>query len=138
MNTIISSKTNQTINMQAKGKVLPDLEAEKRLATARAKFETAKPETKQTVMDSHHYETVPDVIAYTFTPKRGPNKGKNVEVKSIGFRSLANPASSYLAVKLKVRDVLAVLACCDAGHRQELEDLIKVYAEISKTQEEED
>lgn len=129
-----------TNKSQAPGKVIKvaDPTAEARLKAAREKFQAAKPDTKATVSESHAYETKPDVIAYSFTPKRGENKGKTVSVKVVGFRSLVNPASSYLAVKLKSRDVRAILACIDAGERQELEDLMLVLAEAQQEESEEE
>lgn len=112
------------------GKVIttPDPTAAKRLADAKAKFDAAKSVTRAVSNESHKYETEPSVIAWTIT--KGPQKGK--EMKSVGFRSLANPESSYLAVKLRARDARAVLACIDAGQRDDLEALLTVLTELQQ------
>ncbi len=106
----------------------------KRLEAAREKFAKAKAAPRSVVAEGHTYETSPEVI--TWIASKGPQKGR--EFKAVGFRSLANPDSSYLAVKLRPRDVRAILACIDDGKRQELEDLLAVYIELSQAQAEED
>ena len=71
------------------------------------------------------YEVKPEFIRYV--PKKGPNAGK--AVVKVGFKSKANPDSSFLAIKLYPSHAKAIVAAIDAGHKAKLLAMLDAVSE---------